>query len=278
MTVQAFMTSGILEKYALGMASDEEKNEVLEMASQHLEIKEELSAIRKTLKGYVLSHQVTPPGNLKDKVMTIGDRKSISPSRKETSVPSSSSYQDTSLRKKEKQGANVATIAAALLGLGLLAACFMAYSFFEDALKAKADLEAASLEIENVKKQVVTEQEASKDILAQLSFYQDRDNEVIILKGTNRSPRTNATIYWNEVAKTASIDLPTLPSLANNKVAVLWGSTNRQPLKVGILKVNEPGERTSLTYIENAELFFVTEEDNASVTIPNRSRILMAER
>ena len=102
MRVQAFITSGILEKYVLGMVTEEEKQEVLGRASQHIEVKEELTAIRKTLQGYILSHEVRPPEGLKNKVLSLPKRKTVTTSRSEPASRTSSYSFTSKSEKKEK--------------------------------------------------------------------------------------------------------------------------------------------------------------------------------
>ena len=275
MTAKAFITSGILEKYAMGMTTEEENKEVLEMAFQHIEVKEELAAIRQTLKGYIVAHQVTPPANLKEKVMAIGDKRVITQHKKETVAVSSKSYSPSSVKKADGKGFSVAGIAAVLLGLALAAACFTAYSFFKDIENSNEKLESVKEEVVSLKKQLAGEKKTSEAFEAKLSFYQARENQIILLKGTSRSPNATATIYWNEVAKAASIDVPALPNLSNGKVAILWVNTGRDVQKLGVLTANEEGALSKLIFIENADSFYVTEEDNADANKPNKFRILM---
>ncbi len=275
MRVQAFITSGILEKHVLGMTSDEETQEVLELASQHLEIKEELAAIRKTMKSYILSHQVAPPPNLKEKAVAIGNRQTASKPKTPTFAPKNTPSYSSAKKSKESSGPNLLGIASALLGLALIGACFTAYTFFQDAEKSHKETAVALEEIEEVKKQLDSEQKRVLDLQNQLGFYHDRDNDVLVLKGTIRSPESKAIIYWNANSKTASIDLPKLPNMRVGSVAVLWVNADRRAHKIGVLSPNAPEERSTLTFIENPDLFYVTEEISADVERPNRSRILM---
>ena len=276
MRVQAFITSGVLEKYVLGMATEEEVEDVLEMASQHIEIKEELAAIRKTMRGYILSHKVAPPADLLRKVMTIGNKPVPSSSRSDSSSRSiSPSFTAPKREKSESGGIKLLPIATALLTIALLAACFTAYSFFMDVEKSQSETAAALEESDKLKQQIAEEQKNTAEVQTKLDFYHNRDNRIVVLKGTNRSPNTFATIYWNNKDKSASLDLANLPNLTTGSVAVLWSNTGRTAQKIGVLAANPPGQRSTLTYVENSQLFYVTEERSPNVERPNRSRILM---
>ncbi|MEZ4934892.1 MAG: anti-sigma factor [Saprospiraceae bacterium] len=276
MRVPAFITSGVLEKYVLGMATEEEIEDVLEMASQHLEIKEELAAIRKTMKGYILSHKVAPPPDLINKVMAIGVKQAAPSTKHDPATRSISPSFTAPKREKAESGNNkLMGIATAALSIALIAACFTAYTFFQDVEGAKKETADALDQVEEVKKELATAQRNTMETQAKLDFYLDRDNQLSVLKGTNRAPNAKAVIYWNAVSKSASLDVAKLPPLASGSIAVLWANSGRSARKLGVLAANDPGDRTSVSYIDGAESFFVTEENSPTVDQPNRSRILM---
>jgi len=275
MKVSAFITSGILEKYVLGMVSEEEVIEVLDMASQHIEIKEEIAAIRKTVKGYILTHQIAVPGNIRAKVLA-----DTSPQQKKTNKKAISKTNTNSIGRaaKSEPGNWVKTflvLGLVILGILCTTACYFAYEYMQQLESTKGKMVVTSQEVAEFKKKLASEQEYSKGLLAQLAFYRDRNNRIALLKGNRRALGANATIYWNAASKSAFIDVESLPVIVEDKSLVLWAVANGRSNKIGVLVNNPPGERSSLTYVENPKSFYVTEESNAEVTRSNRSRILM---
>lgn len=71
--LEAFIQSGILEIYVLGMASAEEIRQVEEMASAHEEVKREIGKISETLKIYAESYSKTPNITIKPLIMASID-------------------------------------------------------------------------------------------------------------------------------------------------------------------------------------------------------------
>ncbi len=276
MKVQAFITSGILEKYVLGMVSEEEVQEVLEKASQHIEIKEEIASIRNTFKNYILSHQVAPPEGLKEKVLEITSRQPSARSyqKKQTS---SNSYSNREASKGQAKSENKTGLLVGIivLAVALLAACFAVYNLYGDVELAKSETVSALNEMDQLKEQQEIQQQGEQGIRDQLAFYTDRKNEIILLKGTRRALGTKATIYWNASTKTAFIDVESLPKFIRGNSLVLWVSSNGKSSKIGVLNTNAPGERTSITYLDDPRSFFLTEESNSDVSRPSRNRILM---
>ena len=278
MRVQAFIASGMLEKYALGMTTEDENREILEMASQYIEIKEELAAIRTTLEQYIISHKVMPPETLKETILN-GKSTLTAPAPTKNGHPASSkapAYKPARTKKQSSStGLNLTKIVIGLLTFALVAACYVAFSFYQVAKDAEASIATAQAETSNLQKELEGQKKATAEVEAQLGFYTDRNNKVVMLTGSRRASNSQATIYWNDEAKTGAIDIAKLPLMKEGRVAVLWNTGSVKSVKMGVLKTNAPGELTSIDYLEDASLFYVTEEESADVERPDRSRILM---
>lgn len=68
MDIQAYISSGILESYVLGLASEKERAEVEKLSNQFPEIREEIRSIEASLENYAFAHEITPPTGL-DKII-----------------------------------------------------------------------------------------------------------------------------------------------------------------------------------------------------------------
>jgi mannose-6-phosphate isomerase-like protein (cupin superfamily) len=71
--LDSFLESGILEMYVLGLASDEELKEVVEMAAIYTEVRKELDAITATLKVYAESKANVLNGTIKPMLLASID-------------------------------------------------------------------------------------------------------------------------------------------------------------------------------------------------------------
>ena len=69
MNIQEYISSGILELYASGNVSPQEKQEVECMSHIYPEIKEELLRTQQALEAYANAHAVTPPAHLRAKIL-----------------------------------------------------------------------------------------------------------------------------------------------------------------------------------------------------------------
>ncbi len=72
-TVSAYIESGILELYVLGMLNAEEMKEVEQMSAQHAEIRKEISEIGNALEKYATAHSVAPHPAIKTMLIATVD-------------------------------------------------------------------------------------------------------------------------------------------------------------------------------------------------------------
>ncbi|MEO6221544.1 MAG: hypothetical protein ABIO81_14010, partial [Ginsengibacter sp.] len=70
MNIKDTISSGLLELYALGLASPEQTDEVETIIAQHHEVKLELEEIQKSLETYAQAHAVEPPASVREKIFS----------------------------------------------------------------------------------------------------------------------------------------------------------------------------------------------------------------
>ena len=73
MTIREYIDSGILESYAMGAASDDERRQVEMMAAANPEIREEINAISAALEEYAFAHAMEPSPVVKPLLMATID-------------------------------------------------------------------------------------------------------------------------------------------------------------------------------------------------------------
>ncbi|HLK29536.1 MAG TPA: cupin domain-containing protein [Puia sp.] len=73
MDIKAYIESGIIQDYCLGILSSSENAEVEKNASLHTEVKNEIEAYQKALEKYSMSFAQNVPANLKSKTLGLLD-------------------------------------------------------------------------------------------------------------------------------------------------------------------------------------------------------------
>lgn len=71
--VSEYIETGILELYVLGIASDEERNEVERLALEHVEVREEIEKIKLSIEAYAGAYKLEPNPVLKPFLMATID-------------------------------------------------------------------------------------------------------------------------------------------------------------------------------------------------------------
>jgi len=68
MDVKAYIESGVIESYVLGLADAQETAELLQLCREHPEIKQALDAFESSLKNMAVNNALTPPPSVKENI------------------------------------------------------------------------------------------------------------------------------------------------------------------------------------------------------------------
>lgn len=69
MEIKEFISSGIIEMYCLGIATEDERRQVEKLASENNSVRDEILAVREALELYATAARTSPPATLKNKIM-----------------------------------------------------------------------------------------------------------------------------------------------------------------------------------------------------------------
>ncbi|HEV7232227.1 MAG TPA: hypothetical protein VGO45_12900, partial [Bacteroidia bacterium] len=130
MDVQAYISSGVIERYALGLSTADESSELESLALLHPEIHKEVDEIRRSLESYALAHAKQPPAALKERLM-----ESISQSS--DTAPFSTSTKIRSLPTTPNASASYLKYAAAAAVVLLLGSACLNLVFYNNWKKSE---------------------------------------------------------------------------------------------------------------------------------------------
>lgn len=222
MDVKAYISSGMLESYALGAASEQEQREVQCLSAIYPEIASSLRALEADMENFANSIAITPPSSLKEKILTaIKDVEQESVLRKASMVHSQEEKQDAgmTLTKTKRPWLSIASIAA-LIGLTVV--------FFLNQNNQNKELLALQQEVK------AAEQSSTK--LSELNAMLAQDaTRKIELKGTENQPEANVSVFWNEETQDVAFTVNNLPELPSDKDYQLWAIVDGQPTDMGVM-------------------------------------------
>ena len=257
MNAKEFISSGVLELYALGAVSDSEKNEVEEMCASHPEVAEELQRIQDALGAYATAHGRNPrPGvraELMDKI-TSGNGKA-----NRFAKPHELTY-------KYLIGACIAS---------LIISTFASVFFYQKWSEAE-DRYVAVVNEKNVMAQNLNMVKYEYDkINHDISVMRDPAITTYTLKASDSTKYYMAHVYWNKYNKQTFIDISDLPMPPAGKQYQLWAMVGEQPVDAGIFEMTGANEMQKVKQVQDAEIWAVTLEPQGGSASPTMDQMYL---
>lgn len=246
MDIEAYIGSGILESYALGLCSPSEKEEVEQLMETFPEVKKEVLLIQDTFEKIAWEVEQTPPPDLKAKIWDE--------IQAETPVIS---LAENSTKKSTENWMRVAAIATLFIATASAAIVF--YNKQQSLASQLAESKATQQEIESQKSKL----EASMAILT------DANTTKVILAGVPTKETSKAVIFWNKNSKKVmlhGIELPTPPA---DKQYQLWALMDGKPIDAGVFDVKNTAGMIEMKNIENSQAFAITLEPKGGSPTPH---------
>ncbi len=271
MDIQAYISSGIIEAYVLGLASNEEVREVEGYATQYAEVRQAITDFEIGLEKQALENAIAPPAFLKEKIMaSIKEEKSATGA---TSI---------SQNKEQPQGAKVipitpapksirwlrgAVAASVILLLGSAILNFYYYSQYKKYNKQYDDL-------------LVSQGTMTAKIDAyRASFNAITDTSVIKVNmpaANEQRAGSVATVFWNKQTKNVFLTVNNLPAPAAGKQYQLWAIVDGKPVDAGMVNTNVIGNKdqpSAMKQITGAQAFAITLEDEGGSPTPHLEQL-----
>lgn len=238
MDLQSFIKSGLLEAYVLGQCSAEERAQVERMATEHAEVRAELSSIEASLESYAVAHAVQPPDWMKDNIMErIGQEKP------EISMPDNAAPPPGKFPLRLFQ----------FLAFALLASCSFLFLKQKDLGRENKELRFRTDSL--AQQLVVCNQEIQKpDPVAEL-ICDPSTQRILVSDGKG----INTVVYYNPALKKMAYDPFGLPTLKSGNHYQFWAIVGDKPVSMGMVSSNMCA---SIRSVENAVAFAISEEEN----------------
>lgn len=261
MDIQAYIQSGIIESYVLGLTSAEETAEVERLRIQYREVDEAINEFSLAVEKKAFENAIKPPPELKSKII-------------------SAIYQEDEFSNDMGQGTKedhakivpfatirswrMAAAACAILFIVSAAFNFYLYSLYTDRDEAYQALlsERQTLQANNqVYETQLKEWQAAAAMIANPAM------SMIKMQST-KGKDDAATVFWNTQNKDVYVMINKLPEPKQGKQYQLWAMVDGKPVDAGVL---DPGCSSvcKMKNISKAEAFAITLEKEGGSPIPN---------
>ncbi len=240
MTIQEYISSGVIESYILGELSDKERAEVEALAAKHPEVTAEIEAVETTLMNFASK---TPPAHLKNNILAKLDLQESKVVSMETAKPSYTGW-----------------LVAASLAL-LIGSAIYNVILNNKVKSAEEQLAAVNSEKEKYAKDFEAQSSTYTMMVEQMAILMQPENKKVMLKGMDAAPTALATVYWNQQNQDVYINVNSLPSAPDDKQYQLWAIVDGKPVDMGMLDMNpELPPLHKMKPITGAQAFAVTLE------------------
>jgi len=252
--IQDYISSGIVESYVLGLASEEERNEFEKLCRQHPELVEARTSFELALEKQAMQNAVAPPEMLKNKILA--------------SVESPSVAKIVSINPAPVKSINWFKYAAAACVLLLAGSVYMNVTLSNKNKSLESNYNNTVAELTDIKKDIQVLQ-ANPNV------------KMAAMGGLDASPKSFATVYWDTASHDVYLLANNLPAPPSDKQYQLWALLDGKPIDLGMLDYDLK-QKKLLVRMKNAsgaQAFAVTLEkkDRPDVSTPAGTMYVMGK-
>ena len=208
MNIQEYISSGIVESYVLGLASDEERNEFEQLCKQHPELVEARTAFELALEKQAMQNAVAPPAMLKNKILS--------------GIDTSASGKVVPIQPAPVKNVNWFKYAAAACAILLAGSVYMNVTLSNKNKSLESNYNNTVAELSDIKKDIQVLQ-ANPNV------------KMAAMGGMEVSPASFATVYWDTASHDVYLLANNLPAPPTEMQYQLWALLDGKPIDLGML-------------------------------------------
>lgn len=266
MSPSEYISSGILETYALGAATPAEKQDVENMLQKSPEVRAAFEQIQHEIEAYATLHAVEPDEKLRDKI--LGSIAAVKQSNGINAAPKVIALQTEPAPSRLKY---FATAASFILVVSIALNIFQwKNSKSLSAEKRKSD---SAFQVEQAQRMLFVqrniEAESKLNRLARdLNFLRNPMTKNIELNSMMKDQPMNAMVYVDMNTMQMAVDPMTLPATAADQKYVLWAMVDGKPVNVGDFDLEADPGLLMMKVSPQAEAYAISLEKSGDVSAP----------
>jgi anti-sigma-K factor RskA len=237
--IQEYISGGIVESYVLGLLSAQERFEFEQICAAYPEVKAAREAFELSLEKQAMENAIAPPAYLKQKIF-----ETIRPGGKIISMPA---QETTPVKRIKPVTPGWLKIAAAACFILLAGSLWWNMSLKNENRKLKTDLNSSA--------------ERLAQLEADAKAMQRSGIKMARMDGTEKSPQSFATVYWDTTSHDVYLLINNMPKPASDQQYQLWALLDGQPIDMGIVEITEkPLQLYRMKNAQAAQAFAITLE------------------
>lgn len=250
MNTQEYISSGIVETYVLGLASDEERREFEQMCTQYPEVLAARTAFELAMEKQATQNAITPPADLKNKIFNeIGQTGKVI------------SISDAPVKKLSWLKYAVAACFILLAG-----SVYYNISLYNKNKNLQNNYDNTVAKLNDVEKDMQV-------------LKQNPNIKMASMKGLEASPSSYATVYWDTTSHDVYLLANNLPAPASDMQYQLWAIFNSKPVDLGVFDFKKEKLLIQAKNAQGAEAFAITLEKKgrSNTSVPEGTMYVMGK-
>jgi len=263
--IQDIISSGLLELYAAGIASETETRQVHEWVSLYPEVAVELKEIMIGVESYATVQAMVPSASVKEKIFARINTKEIG------KVIPIQPVADNEFKQIERYPYWKMIAAASVIML--IASIVLNVFTYNKFSKADQNLLALKETVDSI-------QEKKNEMEADMNIVQSKYSMPVSLKGLEAAPDATAKIFWMQNTGEVFIDPSNLPDAPAGKQYQLWGIVDGKPVDGGMILTSKKGDKYRIQKMKTfgkVEAFAVTLEPEKGNATPQGPMFVMGK-
>lgn len=264
MDTKAYIESGIIESYVLGLASAEEAAELQKLSAQHAEIKNAVNAFEALVEAEAFENAVLPPAMLKQSIMQTLATEFAKEKTKDVDTPIVSMADS----RRQAQGPAIWRYLAAASIIFLIASTALNFYFYNNFKSTDSKYQALLTQRNSLQASNGVYSTQLDEAKEALHILQSPDMLKVKLPGTKGHETDLAVVYWNSKTKDVYVVPSKMEPLPAGKQYQLWALVDGKPVDAGVMG-DCKAELCSMRNIPNAQGFAITIEPAGGSTAPH---------
>ncbi len=272
MNIKEYISSGIIESYVLGLASDEERAEFEQRCAMHAELRQAKEAFEISLEQHALAHAVPAPADIKEKIWNDLYPGITSDAESDAKAPSAILKPLTPVRRL-----SFAKLLAAASVILLVGSTLLNFYFYNQYKLTSARLNNLIAENEQMASNNTIMQTRLQEFEKEHQIITDTNMAVVAMKGQAVAPKSATTVYWNKQTKDVYLMVNDLPQPVAGKQYQLWAIVDGVPVDAGMLDMSVATGVVKMKNIPKAQAFAVTLENAGGSKTPTMPIYVMGK-
>jgi anti-sigma-K factor RskA len=261
--VKEYISSGVVESYVLGLLTEADKLEFEAHCTQYAEVAEAREAFERSLESTLVSDAIAPPPFLKNRVRdTLFDTGS-------NTTTTTAAYDEEGAAPVRRMNVWKWVAAASLL--------LLAGSLYWGISTNTRNRELAHASEENVrlKNELSLLNAQLGEVRQDAAALKQADVKMASLKGTEVSPGSYVTVYWDTSSKDVYLMINNLPQPATDRQYQLWALIDGKPVDLGLLQLKEEKliPMVKMKGVQAAQAFAITLEPKGGSVNPTMDQM-----